>query len=172
MPGGGGGGGTTSDPPRIGTRIDAKASIFGSLERISDLCFSKLRLLRSTTQEKARDIFVFDGRPGEDGALSISKILGAGFAVRHNETFNSITYGKKAVILTYEDKTVSRYLVLGANFFTLETDNQRITLAHEVFHFVLNKDDFQLGSFAGYTGPNVVDASVAFQGWLEGGCRR
>jgi hypothetical protein len=113
----------------------------------------------------------FDGRPSEDGSVPIARILGPDLEPRRGDTFNSVSYGANAAILRYNSSgDISRYVVLGANFFGQTVADQGITLAHEVFHYATNKDDWAFGRLAGYTGKDFSAASAAFSAWLKAGC--
>ena len=78
---------------------------------------------------------------------------------------------------TYTTVEISRYIVLGASFYDdlggeeSTRIGQWVTLAHEVFHYALNKTDVQLAGRAGYKGDNQQGASAYFSQWLKEGCK-
>jgi RHS repeat-associated protein len=156
---------------KITTKAQAREWTIQAVINIAERCFKKIGITRSKTLAKAQDIMYFDGRPSEDGSVPIARILGPDLEPRLGETFNSVSYGANAVILRYKSSgDISRYVVLGANFFGRTATDQGITLAHEVFHYATGLGDRELGRLAGYTGKDFSAASEAFSAWLKAGC--
>nr|WP_321472218.1 RHS repeat-associated core domain-containing protein [uncultured Paludibaculum sp.] len=164
----GGGGGATA---KITSNKEAKDQIDDAINAVADDCFGKLGVSRSAVQEKAKNIMVFDGRPNQDGGSNVLSTLGPTIDVGSRATFYSVSYAANAVTLPYVGGGLSRYIVLGSSFFLKDASDQCTTLAHEVFHYTLNKNDLAFNPQTGYTGTNVGEASVKFTEWPRGGCK-
>ena len=112
----------------------------------------------------------------KDGPSNIRQLLPM-IDVPLHYTFRRVSMYSRAVALTYTTGEVSRYIVLGASFYDdlggeeSARIGQWVTLAHEVFHYALNKTDVQLAGRAGYKGDNQQEASAYFSQWLKEGCK-
>jgi RHS repeat-associated protein len=157
----------------IGSKQEAKDELNDAVQSLADDCFKKLGTTRSAVQAKAANIKLFDGRLSVDGAGNISQLLGPGFDVSRSATFNSISSGYGARVLTYVGGTISNTVVLGPGFFDSDKSiaEQWLTLAHEVLHSALNKNDLAFAGVTGYTGKSVLGASEAFNQWLKNKCK-
>jgi RHS repeat-associated protein len=157
----------------IQNKQEAKAALHAALAWLSEECFRKLGITRSAAMKKAKDILFFDGRATEDGSSNILQLLGPSISVKAGATFRTVSAYQRAVVLPLEDGRLSKYVVLGASFFNGGQSwvDQYVTLAHESFHYTLQKWDVELARYAGYQGRDRSTASSLFSKWLKEGCK-
>lgn len=164
--------GVGGEPGLIQSKHEAKRALQEALAWLSEECFRKLGISRSAAMEKAQQIVFFDGRVTEDGSSNIHQLLGPALAVDAGDTFRTVSAYRRAVVLPLS-MGFSRFIVLGASFFDQDQSriDQYVTLAHESFHYTLQKSDVELAPHAGYKGRSVSAASGLFSKWLKEGCK-
>jgi RHS repeat-associated protein len=171
------GGGSPAATGVISNKREAKAALSDALAWLQENCFRQLGTTRSFVMQKAQNVVFFDGRVTEDGPSNIRQLLGPNINVAATDTFRTVSMYRRAVVLTYTTRDVSKYIVLGASFYDdLGGEEnirigQLVTLAHEVFHYALNKTDVSLARKAGYKGENPQEASAYLSQWLKEGCK-